>query len=305
MISYIYDPELVAPSPSGWRDIRFWERLSERSRDRRFKLGQQSITRMLTLMATPPPTTTISPPDYYAIISKLASRVADNRGEIVQECDFVDLDGYTPFLGDSDNANIMRSDVAEMQRYGDVVVASDSRAWQALPKASCVRCSKQHLYLHGEGLGTAEAAIRSQFLNDGSSLSDLSVASSSLFPELVFSDSCWSRTHTLKGDKRWILCTIVSHLGFLNDSALQIWESTDRRDERIGRFGSAGINASPESPSTRGSQRLMKQRDFHFGEETVRCEWHTKFTPKEGRVHFAIKDGVVHIGTIVNHLPTM
>jgi hypothetical protein len=73
-------------------------------------------------------------------------------------------------------------------------------------------------------------------------------------------------------------------------------------------MGRYGIELSPESPNTRGSERLMRQRRKDYVGHRFTCEWHAKIEPHRNRVHFATPapeiSGKILIGIFVDHLDT-
>ncbi|MFI5488953.1 hypothetical protein [Micromonospora echinaurantiaca] len=74
-------------------------------------------------------------------------------------------------------------------------------------------------------------------------------------------------------------------------------------------LGAHHLEVSPESPNTRGSERLMRHRDVEHDGRVYRCEWHAKLEPHRNRIHFWVpqadddEDKLV-IGKFVIHLPT-
>jgi hypothetical protein len=73
-------------------------------------------------------------------------------------------------------------------------------------------------------------------------------------------------------------------------------------------MGRYGVELSPESPNTRGSERLMRQRRKDYAGHHFICEWHAKIEPHRNRIHFATPapeiDGKILIGIFVDHLDT-
>jgi len=73
-------------------------------------------------------------------------------------------------------------------------------------------------------------------------------------------------------------------------------------------LGKYHCDLSPESPKTRSSPKLMRQREVSFNGRTYRCEWHAKLEPNRNRIHFAMMDDqfaeMVLIGIFVEHLDT-
>jgi hypothetical protein len=73
-------------------------------------------------------------------------------------------------------------------------------------------------------------------------------------------------------------------------------------------MGRYHVELSPESPSTRRSDKLMQQRRKHYGGHEFLCEWHAKLESHRNRIHFAVPadelDGKLLIGIFVHHLDT-
>lgn len=73
-------------------------------------------------------------------------------------------------------------------------------------------------------------------------------------------------------------------------------------------MGRHHVDLSPESPNTRGSQRLMRQREKICERTPFTCEWRAKREAHRNRIHFAVPspllDGKILVGIFVNHLDT-
>ena len=87
--------------------------------------------------------------------------------------------------------------------------------------------------------------------------------------------------------KRDILEWVINVFSYLNDYARRDFE---KPDEFINRASAAGINLSPESPNTHKDTSKMALRDIDISGSSICCEWHAKYAPTKGRIHF-------HIGT--------
>ncbi|GAA2540725.1 hypothetical protein GCM10009860_21900 [Microbacterium mitrae] len=130
----------------------------------------------------------------------------------------------------------------------------------------------------------------------GASLDAMKEHASSMFPVLTFHPSAWSRANSLRGSADEVVPGLMQHLGALNDEVLEIWASETETTARQSALGSLGIAASPENSNTRRNAAAMAERTFQFGDQSVRCEWHTKLRPNINRIHFAVGQKAVEIG---------
>lgn len=124
-----------------------------------------------------------------------------------------------------------------------------------------------------------------------------------MFPDLEFADGL--RFREFVGHYLDVLPVVVELLGVLNDDFLRIWSEYRGQADAVER--ALGIKVSPESPRTRGSQRLMRHRDVEHGGRTHRCEWHLKIRGDRDRIHFAVPPpggGRILVGIFTAHLPT-
>jgi len=73
-------------------------------------------------------------------------------------------------------------------------------------------------------------------------------------------------------------------------------------------LGRHRVTLSPESPQTRRSRSLMRQRELVYKGQSYRCEWHAKIEPHRNRIHFSLPSadlgGKILIGLFVDHLDT-
>ena len=123
------------------------------------------------------------------------------------------------------------------------------------------------------------------------------------FPRLVFAAGLSFRN--FQGTYRTLRPQVVHHLGRINDEFAEAYaEERGMSNEISGRLG---IDVSIEG-NTRGSQRLMRQRDVEFCGRVYRCEWHSKIEPHRNRIHFHVIDGTsekkILIGIFNEHLIT-
>lgn len=103
----------------------------------------------------------------------------------------------------------------------------------------------------------------------------------------------------------------LSHaLADLNDHLPAILAVARLPSEIEKRFGALSqFSISPESPKTRKNKAAMKERDVLFGNQTVTCEWHLKFSPTRDRIHVhfgvaSIAGSKILIGIFCDHLTT-
>lgn len=308
-VEFLFDPEIVVPSPVAKDDLGFWERLRAWTADDRPKLGQRCLEGLSDLMASPPSTRTISPRELHAIIGRLASRVLAPLpvGSVVGHDDCVQawLHRYAPMLGDSENPERLASDLKQVAFGTPVVIASEPECWIGVNPSVCSACQTPRLYLYTTPRNGAASALRAEFLVQRPLTPDaVRNEASLLFPDLHFATSAWDRLGTLQGDPVDLARKLVEHLGVLDDYAVEIWAASGQSDARQQALRSFGVEASLESPATRASGRLMRLRDFAFGSRSLRCEWHTKLEPHRNRIHFTVAEGAVFIGTIEHHLAT-
>lgn len=102
---------------------------------------------------------------------------------------------------------------------------------------------------------------------------------------------------------------VVGILSGLNDHFAAVHERCRGvRHEVQAVLRGVGVNVSPESPGTHGSERLMAHRWVQHKGREYRCEWHAKVERHRNRVHFALPDerlgGRILVGLFVDHLPT-
>lgn len=130
-----------------------------------------------------------------------------------------------------------------------------------------------------------------------------------MFPQAYF--HVFPTCRKLSIDHQTGIARIIKHLAWLNDEAAIAFET--RFHEVINLAGSRGLNISPESPNTHSDAEAMKQRQICIAGKTLTCEWHMKFEPTHGRLHFyafrnrpqEIRDltaNKVIVGIAVDHL---
>lgn len=106
------------------------------------------------------------------------------------------------------------------------------------------------------------------------------------FPQLRFSEDL--NFGRLDGAYRDVREDVVTTLAAINDHFLALMRQHAGQPHLVeSGLRSLGCNASPESPKTRSSDKLMKLREVSFQGKMVRCEWHAKLERHRNRIHFA------------------
>ncbi len=128
------------------------------------------------------------------------------------------------------------------------------------------------------------------------------------FPDLAWTDEARAG---LRANARWFFEdrfeTTMKHLSVLNDHAAHIFHASPENRVRERHLNAHGVNASHESPNTRGNRRAAAQRRLHWAGREVSFWWHTKIRYDSGRIHFHHEDddrgpGRIVIGLCVQHL---
>lgn len=110
-----------------------------------------------------------------------------------------------------------------------------------------------------------------------------------------------------------VISDVIRHFSYLNDFALNDFSLYSQPIDIIRNAGSRGVEISPESPKTHGNIKAMAERFITIDGEKICCEWHTKFQPRQGRIHFyawlnrperikAMIGEKVIVGIITHHL---
>jgi hypothetical protein len=125
------------------------------------------------------------------------------------------------------------------------------------------------------------------------------------FPELVFHPALSFRH--FEGAYLDLRDRVVSALGGLNDHFVREYHEQRGLPSGIqAAMGRHHVLLSPESPRTRGSAALMKQREVVYNGRTYVCEWHAKLERHRNRIHFSEPSeslrGKILIGKFVSHL---
>lgn len=127
------------------------------------------------------------------------------------------------------------------------------------------------------------------------------------FPGLVFHpDLSFNRFNGAYPDLRERVVTILA--GLSDHFADEYARCHGLPNEIQAVLGSHHVDLSPESPSTRGSQALMRQRERVYAGVSYICEWHAKLERHRNRIHFSRPatqlDGKILIGIFAEHLDT-
>lgn len=128
-------------------------------------------------------------------------------------------------------------------------------------------------------------ALRQLYLCCGRAITSLDRYAKFLFPKIYFYAKA-SDVDKTKLDYTTILSTYFEHLAYLNDCAIGHFKAITQPHEIIASAGAVGVDISPESPSTHKNRDAMKERNITIGSQPICCEWHTKLTKTQGRIHF-------------------
>jgi hypothetical protein len=300
----LFDPELVVPSDDSLRELEFWQRLYAWSLDARPHMGRATYQGFIEVVGTDFSVTGLSPAEYWEIVKRLVSRIAETGDSAERVVDDHLSSVYVPALGASDNQSRLASDISLIRPQLGVIVATDSQCWSHdCVAGTCGRCGEARLYLTTAPAADLARISRAEFLLGNPAPSQIEGVAHTLFPQLDFAPSAWSGLDLLHGEPRKIAGDLVHHLGILNDYAAEVWTSSAQANVRQQQLASHGVVASPESPKVHKSTKAMKARKFTFGAMEVSCEWHTKLKPHTDRIYFAVAGDRVMIGAITDHLP--
>jgi hypothetical protein len=109
------------------------------------------------------------------------------------------------------------------------------------------------------------------------------------------------------------LAATIHHLGVLNDHASLIFATESEPAVRQAKLGAIGVQASPESPNTRGNKDARRERRVTWKKKEVYFWWHTKIRYDQGRIHFVHEmpdegndapNGRIVVGICAKHLTT-
>lgn len=128
-------------------------------------------------------------------------------------------------------------------------------------------------------------ALRQLYLSCGRAITSLDRYAQFLFPKIHFHAKA-SDVDKTRLDYMTILPTYFAHLAYLNDGAIDHFKTITQPHEIIASAGAIGVDISPESSVTHQNKDAMKERDINIASQTICCEWHTKLTKTQGRIHF-------------------
>lgn len=125
------------------------------------------------------------------------------------------------------------------------------------------------------------------------------------FPDLIFHPALSFRN--FEGAYLDLRDRVVTLLGGLNDYfCYEYREQKGLPFDIQAAMGRHHVDLSPESPRTRGSAALMREREVTFDGQTFVCEWHAKLERHRNRIHFSEPsdslDGKIMICKFTSHL---
>ncbi|HSD38674.1 MAG TPA: hypothetical protein VLC92_14260 [Rhodocyclaceae bacterium] len=129
------------------------------------------------------------------------------------------------------------------------------------------------------------SALRQLYICCGRAITSLDRYAQFLFPQIYFYAKA-SDVGKTKLSYTTMLPTYFEHLAYLNDYAIDNFKAKTQPHEIIASAGAVGVEISPESPSTHKNNDAMKERNITIDNATICCEWHTKLTKTQGRIHF-------------------
>ncbi|WP_215812058.1 hypothetical protein [Pimelobacter sp. 30-1] len=306
-IVHLVDPEIVYPSDQNVGNLDFWKRMLDWSERTDLKVGHEGLRAISLLCASGPEVPGLGYPDVWTILGKFMSRVVEPRAG-AKACEGHLMEIYQPTLGHDDNPKILLADLSAVGP-GPTLLATDERCWTGEVDADCQSCVDMGLHKvfssdsKEYALGVAKIKRSELELLKSLTFADIETGQRDLFPNIKFAKDAWNRIASLGSSPDSSPQAVLQRLSALNDSAVQIWSTLSTNIARQRALASLGVAASPESPNTRRNKKAITKRDFKFDSETIRCEWHVKLEPTTGRIHFEIVDGIVHVGTICDHLP--
>jgi hypothetical protein len=300
----ILDPELIIPSEYSISSLEFWKRLDAWTARRDQYIGLQTLVALGELLGSMPAVNGLPKYDLYRITGRIVSRPAPTSNPTRAICELHFGAGYKPFWGDPGNVARLAMDIGSTDAKAELALATDLRAWPGdSSDPACSACATAPSQLLGSPGDDPSLAWRAWLSRQPWGLPEVEAHAESLFPRVDFAAGAWSRaTDALPGATS--PAVLLHHLAVLNDHAPRIWRDHVDTRMREQQLGSLGVAASLDSPSTHKNKAAMDERKFVVDGTTATCEWHTKITPTEGRVHFTVQDDRVLVGTIVDHLTT-
>ncbi|MFG6491281.1 hypothetical protein [Microbacterium sp. P03] len=300
----ILDPELVIPSERNVSSLEFWRRLDAWTARRDQYIGLQTLEALGELLGSMPAINGLPKHDLYRITGRIVSRPAPISDPARAICEPHFAAGYSPFWGHPDNVARLALDIGSADATAELALATDLRAWPGkLSDPACSACATAPSQLLGTPSDDPSLAWRAWLSRQSWGLPEMEAHAEKLFPRVHFATGAWTRAADAL-PRGMSPAVLLHHIGVLNDHAQRIWRDHVDTRMREQQLGSLGIEASLDSPSTHKNKAAMDERKFVVDGVTVTCEWHTKITPTEGRVHFTVQEGRVIVGTIVDHLTT-
>lgn len=299
----LLDPAYVVACDGGSDDA--WAELLEALDDEQALIGTSTYSRLFEVAANSGPE-----PQVWVALSPAAGRIASSEDEGGPRgicC------AHFPLASGSvqqvESRELLRCDVAEVSATVGIWVAASPLFAGAHLLELCKACAGSGLYVTtNPEVAEWELLVR-EFFRLGLGWADLDRESERLFPDLLIHPDAFSGRNGIDGDAAWVLETAMHHLSMLNAHGVRIMKMS-QPEVRIAEFASLGVEASPESPRVRGDAKAMEVRKFRFvrdsgsgavSEKAV-CEWHTKFSPTNGRIYYSIVSSSIAIGKICGHL---
>lgn len=182
-----------------------------------------------------------------------------------------------------------------------VVPTSACHGWKSVPSGS----STQSVFFFAMA-SEARVLWRSVFDTEAVGEQDFFAIAAFAFPTLAFQPQL--RFGRFTGSYMAVRDAVVRILSAIEDHFGSVLTECKGLpydvDAAMGRYG---VDLSPESPKTRASESLMRQRDVDYDGTTYRCEWHAKIEPHRNRIHFTLPtqgpQGHILIGIFAEHLP--
>ena len=308
--SLLVDPELVHSAEEFRNDKRYLARLCALAAYKDLSVGPKTarfIGEFLQWLAVDREESkrlfsNMGPSEPLAIFAPLARINSLPTGDYCRQLD-VEACGYTPHFGAPENVFALQSDL-DVINIKDVVLLTDDECWPF--RSDCFVCAEWPLrYARCEK--SQHMVWRLRILDeifDSGDCRSLASYAQLAFPNIVFSDCAISSFTCLRVQPHGDAKVAVEHLAVLNDFAPSIWKEHPVRNDRVARMAALGVACSPEGKNTRKNHGKMSQRDYPFGDEKVRCEWHTKVHHNRGRIHFCVCDEKVFVGAYERHLET-
>lgn len=305
----LFDPEIIIPSVEGARELDFWMRMLKFADDTEPRVGPSTMRALNQLVQSPPKISGLAIGDFWTIVGKFIRRGLTPSSVPRKICDEHLREIYAPKMGAVDNVQRLIDDI-ESAGYGRRIAVDTVRdCWPQDHLPSCTACDGSGVsYVYRPdgktASSTAMAIVWRKAYKDAhaSDSTQLEAFATHMFPNIEFSADAWKRLKSLSGSPEDITASLIEHLGVLNDDVLSIWESHNSTEERQAVMRALGVTCSPEGPRVHKDRKAMLARDFKFRQGVVRCEWHTKLRPNMDRIYFAVSEGKVLVGLIVDHL---